>query len=233
MGFLNFLSKKKGKSSDIADMPLPPPNIRGDEGLPSFPEESEGEELKLPDLGELDEPEMPPEPSEKPFEPMPRRMSSIPPVEPLSMTREMPKPMQFPEMPVQKEEFIQPAEHREEPYKHTPAAPKLFRKPQIHTELLPEEMPKPMQFPEMPEPYHEPQHNAFMRQKDGAFIRGESYRELMQEISTILTREKDESKETSAERIEERQHDAFIKTIEELQAKLMEADDKLFGGWEK
>ena len=219
MGFLNFLHKKKGESKkDALAMPLPPPRMGGEDelpkmfpsrnpdnvGLPNFPEKIEDEELKLPDIAELDHPEVMGAPG-VPDVPEPKQ--EFP-----EIKTEIVKPLEIPELqlPV-REEPKQVEQEASEIYKHTPAKPagSLFHreKPEHHAE--------------------KPQH---LPLTGDVFIRAEDYRDLTEDLNRIIATQKEKfsKEEKDTFRIEEREHEKFVSEIEELQRNLIVTENTLF-----
>ena len=218
MGFLGFLKKKK-EIADLGgepfDIPMPPPKADDDAGMPSFPDEVPEEDLKLPEIPELelqtpensDIPELSDMPKEpmfpKPIKPasigigaefMPEKIPEIPTME----TTEIKIPMP--------ERMMPPPQHVEK--KHEVQTPKMMSapKPQFQKAHI----------------YHD---------SDIVFIKGEDYREVVEGLDEVLSKhnEKLANPEKDVHGIEEREHRRFIANIEQLQHDLMTTENALFG----
>lgn len=216
MGFLDFLHKKVGPKKDSLAMPLPPPKMGGEEeppamppanpnqvGLPDFTERTEDEELKLPDIAELDNPDV----MQAPKVPEINEHQEFP-----EIKTEVVKPLEMPELqlPV-REEPEQVEQDASEIYKNTPAKPagSLFHReePEYHAE--------------------QPQH---LPPTGDVFMRAEDYRDLIEDLNRIIAAQKEEfSKEEKDNfRLEEREHEKFVVEIEELQRSIIVTENTLF-----
>ena len=213
MGFLNFLHKKREETAELPAMPLPPPKIGSGEpeplampsgedeiGLPDFPERKESEELKLPDIGELEPfefseaPEFP-ETSEQGLHELP------------AADTEVIKAAEMPELEFPAPEEPKPVEEEaSEVYKHTPAKPvgSLFR---IEKETG-----------------HVPQI------RGDVFIRAEDYRDLIEGLNRMITGQKEKfaKEEKDTFRLEEREHEKFVAEVEDIQRSLIVTENTLF-----
>lgn len=211
MGFLGFLKKKKeGYTGSQLELPLPPKAGGGEAELPSFPEQEPVEDLRLPEIPELepissesmDMPELPAQETEQnDFEIKPE-------------TPEAPEPeLTMPEEPVLPE--APEHESMEDAYKHTPAEPNL------------EDVERNM--PEFPK--KETEIASFsMGARNGVFIKGDDYRNLMEGLETFIRNEKEKStkQEKDIFRAEERECERFIKIVEDLQRSLILTENNLF-----
>ena len=221
MGFLNFLKgKKEDDAKEQLDIPPPPP-ASGEAEMPSFEEEGQSEDLKLPDIPELGAeqthgPEIP-EISET-FEPHMEKTTS-------GMAPEIPK-MQTVEMAVP----VLTEPKAEDIYKQTPVAPRIAHPP-VSRPTLKLHVPEPRSavatptflMPRMPTP-------ELSRHTGQVFIKGEDYRELLEGLDAMLAAQKEKlaRQERDVFRAEEREHDRLLASIEDLHHTLMLTEGMLF-----
>lgn len=220
MGFLSFLKHKK-ETADLSaepfDMPVPPPNVDDEAGMPSFSDETPEEDLKLPEIPDLElkipeNPNIPELSVEVPNEPkfpepirparigigaefMPDRLTETPKME----TAEIKMPMPA---------FVAPPPQHIEGDHHQTPTPKFMRAPTPHFQKM--------------HIYHD---------SDKVFIRGEDYREVIEGLDDFLAKQNEKlaKPEKDVHKIEEREHNRFIANVEQLQHNLMTTESALFG----
>ncbi len=217
MGFLGFLKKKKEDSigNQLELPPLPPKG--GEAELPSFTEQESVEDLRLPEIPELEQASS--ENQELPEFPAQQEVEQ-PALGGFEMAPEPPAPPQpeirRPEPPVPMQEE-QEHESMEEAYKYTPAEPRIEEK---QTDFTVPEFPK-----------KETQIEGFRTGSKGdVFIRGDDYRNLLESLEMFIRkeREKNTKKERDIFRVEEREYERFMKIVEDLQRSLIVTENNIF-----
>tara|TARA_Y100000310_G_scaffold345659_1_gene467865 strand:+ start:33701 stop:34381 length:681 start_codon:yes stop_codon:yes gene_type:complete len=225
VGFLKFLhkGKKEESSKELIHEPLLPPKINEEKeagGLPDFSEESHTEELKLPDVSELEvneeeSPEIPDFSKPAEFHPAKEEISPIK----LHKPMEIRKPIEMPEIPIPKPRKpiempeirlpkLEPVEQRsEEAYKYTPIRPTGPREeePEHHIEEMP-------------------------RIRGDVFVKAQDYREIIEGLEDLISSQKEKlsKEEKDAFMIEEKAHDKFVNGIEDLQRNLITTENTMF-----
>ncbi len=216
MGFLGFLKKKKGDStSSQLELPLPPNSANAEKELPSFSDQEPEEDLKLPEIPELEQQvpesqEMPDFPRHEEIELPERNFEEIAPEAPPVPELEMPK-LELPPIQEGPEQ-----ESMDEAYKYTPAEPRI----EDHEMAFPPFRKKDAQTP------------GFRTGAKGGdiFISGDDYRNLLEGIETIIRKEKEKvtKQERDASRLEEKEYERFMKIVEDLQRSIIITENNLF-----
>ena len=232
MGFLKFLKKKpKGESKS----PQPPTSapLSEDGTLPGFPEETTLDELKLPDIAELEKP------AKTPAQEAPKMQESqIPKIQPPPKI-EMPKlnlqkpktkipqipkiqpppKIEMPKLNLQKPKTKTPQTQKKRPGVQMPKPPHAYKPMPKETGMM-----APQQTPTRPKPE--------MPTGETIFIKGEDYRIMLELIDSIISRQKETQespqKESAKERADEKVHRQFENIMEKVQQKLIEAEKTLF-----
>ncbi len=214
MGFLGFLKKKKEDSmGSQLELPLPPNRGNAETELPNFPDQEPEEDLKLPEIPELEQqvPErqgMPEFPSQEEIEPPETGDFETAPEPPAAPELEMPKL----ELPTREEPE---QESMDDAYKYTPAEPRIEDRETA--------------FPEFQK--KETQTEGFRTSAKGdVFIRGDDYRNLLEGLETIIRKEKEKGtkQERNISRLEEKEYERFMKIVEDLQRSIIITENNLF-----
>ncbi len=217
MGFLGFLKKKKEDSTGSSlELPLPPKTGGSDAELPNFPEQEPLEDLRLPEIPELEQSgseslEMPEMPAQQEAE---QKEIEFTPEPPQAPEPEMIKPeLTMPEEPTFPTEEPE-HESMEDAYKYTPAEHRI------------EDVEKAPEFPKK-----ETEIASFSTGVKGeVFIRGDDYRNLIEGLDTFIKNEKEKStkQERDSFKAEEREYDRFMKIVEDLQRSLILTENNIF-----
>ncbi len=215
MGFLGFLKKKKEDSTGSQlELPLPPKAGEGEAELPSFPEQELVEDLRLPEIPELEQPVS--ESFEMPE--LPARESEQNEFEIKPEPREAPEPeMTQPELTMPEEPILhEDPEHEsmEDAYKYTPAEPNV------------EDIEKAPEFPKKETEIA----SLGTGIRGEVFIRGDDYRNLIEGLEEFTRNEKEKNtkQEKDIFRAEEREHERFMKIVEDLQRSLILTENNIF-----
>lgn len=236
MGFLGFLKKNKDagkKGGPSFDMPpLHPKMDSGREELPSFADDKILDELKLPDIDDLNQPnKTPPEmPPPKPFA-APKGMDGVP--KPKS---EMPDKKAFKGKPKDKTKL---GEMGKKP--DFKIGPGLRKRPQLFGKKS-EKAPGPDKM--MPEgkggysptgfdhksdsdPLIYGEHKIVLKDGD-VFIKGDDYRDVLEALDSIIARRKEAEEKVERDRAAEKFYNQFEVIVEKLQKKLATAEIVIF-----
>jgi len=225
VGFLGFMKKKEGPHTDKAiEVPVPPPPMDGGPtDMPNFSEGMPEEDLKLPEIPEL-EPQTSPSIPDLPVESMPR----IPvPQAPAPMAPPHVSPDLIPRMPEVPK--IQTAEIM---------APRPIPMPKHDIPPIPKNLPRPPsiphpEMPKIPESFSTTPDSNFLKSpghSDEVFIKGEDYREVTEGLDFVTAQHNAKliEPEKDVNKTEEREHNRFIVSIEQLQHRLMTTESMLF-----
>ena len=236
MGFLGFLKKKKDagkKGGPSFDMPPIQSKIdSGKEELPSFADDKILDDLKLPDIDDLNQPNKttPPEmPPPKPFGAS-KGMGEIPKHE-----MGMPDKKKSQEKPKGRIKF---GEMKKKP--EFKIGPGLQKRPQLFGKKQ-EKMPgSGKMMPEAQSEYGRADADDKLNSdpliygqkivsKDGEFfIKGDDYREVLEALDSIIARRKEAEEKVERDRAAEKFYNQFEVMVEKLQKKLATAEIVIF-----
>ena len=240
MAFLGFMKGKKQQpaatNQKTKEMPLPP-SMGEDLNMPGFSDESHTDDLKLPEIPEIDTNQGPTMPD------MPQQ-----PVDDMSSFADMPGVPQIetPEPQQPEEPLPEPPRAPEEipaPPPEPPRAPEEIPAPPPEPPRAPEEIPAPP--PEPPrapekkpeEPYdhtpiakHPSEPGMPVAGPQEFYIKGEDYRELLSGLDMAMAKQKEKIMQAESDifAVEEKEYSRFILTIEDLHRRLMLAETILF-----